>query len=99
MVSKMIDKTGWYWIFFRKCDILMLQKIGDSVSSWMDAAQAADKTEIRNRGQRHLPLVRKRGRIMGYEPMNESWQMAGEPMRHWGSMWRRHIYGCLQGFL
>ena len=56
----------------------MLQKIGDSVSSWMDAAQAADKTEIRNRGQRHLPLVRKRGRIMGYEPMNESWQMAGE---------------------
>ena len=78
MVSKMIDKTGWYWIFFRKCDILMLQKIGDSVSSWMDAAQAADKTEIRNRGQRHLPLVRKRGRIMGYEPMNESWQMAGE---------------------
>lgn len=46
MVSKMIDKTGWYWIFFRKCDILMLQKIGDSVSSWMDAAQAADKTEI-----------------------------------------------------
>ena len=78
MVSKMIDKTGWYWIFFRKCDILTLQKIGDSVSSWMDAAQAADKTEIRNRGQRHLPLVRKRGRIMGYEPMNESWQMAGE---------------------
>ncbi|MFQ8841729.1 MAG: hypothetical protein ACLR8P_13260 [Clostridium fessum] len=20
-------------------------------------------------------------------------------MRHWDSMWRRHIYGCLQGFV
>ena len=71
-----------YYYFFsalKKWNVpLPLQKIGDSVSSWMDAAQAADKTEIRNRGQRHLPLVRKRGRIMGYEPMNESWQMAGE---------------------
>lgn len=59
MVSEMIDKTGWYWIFFRKCDILMLQKIGDSVSSWMDAAQAADKTEIRNRGQKALAAGQK----------------------------------------
>lgn len=51
MVSQMIDKMGWDWTFFRKCDILTLQMIGDSVSFWTDAGQVADKQRFKTEGE------------------------------------------------